>query len=154
MLNLNENHRIILAQHPSDMCMGFNGLCGCVRSVGLSLTNGDVYIFVGKSRRIMKLLHWERGGYVYIIKLHEEFYTWYGTEPLYAQCDIMWKSDEDSHVYPEPATFKLSMEVDDTTDDKISFYCNGIGNLIYLAEFSGEDFILTDCIRLMKELEL
>ncbi|MDE5677474.1 MAG: transposase [Phocaeicola sp.] len=56
MFNLNENHRIVLTQHPSDMRMGINGLCGCVRSVGLSPTNGDVYIFVSKSRRIMKLL--------------------------------------------------------------------------------------------------
>lgn len=31
---------------------------------GFDPTTGDVYIFVGKSRRIMKLLHWERGGYM------------------------------------------------------------------------------------------
>lgn len=88
----------------------------------------------------------------HIIKLHEDFYARYGTEPLYAQCDIMWKSDDDSHVCPEPATFKLSMEVDDATDDKISFYCNGIGQLISLAEFSGEDFVITDCRYLTDEL--
>lgn len=28
----------------------------------------------------------------HIIKLHEDFYARYGTEPLYAQCDIMWKA--------------------------------------------------------------
>ena len=33
-------------------------------SAGLEPTSGNVYVFVGKSRRIMKLLHWERGGYV------------------------------------------------------------------------------------------
>ena len=43
-------------------------MCGQVRMAGLEPTSGDVYIFVGKSRRIMKLLHWERGGYVMYYK--------------------------------------------------------------------------------------
>lgn len=57
MFNLNENNRIVMAQHPSDMRIGVNGMCGQVRRVGLDPTNGDVYIFVGKNRKIMKLLH-------------------------------------------------------------------------------------------------
>ena len=48
--------------------MGVNGMCGQVRKVGLEPANGDVYIFVGKSRTTMKLLHWERGGYVMYYK--------------------------------------------------------------------------------------
>ena len=44
--------------------MGVNGMCGQVRKVGLDPTNGDMYIFVGKFHTTMKLLHWERGGYV------------------------------------------------------------------------------------------
>lgn len=50
------------------MRIGVNGMCGQVRQVGLEPTSGDVYIFVGKSRKIMKLLHWERGGYVMYYK--------------------------------------------------------------------------------------
>lgn len=72
MFSLNENNRIVMAQHPSDMRIGINGMCGQVRKVGLDPTNGDVYIFVGKSRRIMKLLHWERGGYVMYYKRLEQ----------------------------------------------------------------------------------
>lgn len=72
MFNLNENNRFVMAQHPSDMRAGINKLCGQVRSVGLDPTNGDVYIFVGKSRRIMKLLHWERGGYAMYYKRLEQ----------------------------------------------------------------------------------
>ena len=68
MFNLNENNRIVMAQHPTDMRIGVNGMCGHVRSAGLNPTNRDVYIFVGRSRRIMKLLHWERGGYVMYYK--------------------------------------------------------------------------------------
>lgn len=64
MFNLNENNRIVMSQHPSDMRVGVNSMCDQVRMAGLEPTSGDVYIFVGKSRRIMKLLHWERGGYV------------------------------------------------------------------------------------------
>lgn len=72
MFNLNENNRFVMAQHPSDMRAGINKLCGQVRSVGLDPTSGDVYIFVGKSRRIMKLLHWERGGYAMYYKRLEQ----------------------------------------------------------------------------------
>ena len=68
MFNLNEDNRIVMAQHPTGMRMGVNGMCGQVRKVGLEPSNGDVYVFVGKSRTTMKLLHWERGGYVMYYK--------------------------------------------------------------------------------------
>lgn len=68
MFNLNENNRIVMSQNPSDMRIGVNGMCGQIRHLGLDPTNGDVYIFVGKSRRIMKLLHWERGGFAMYYK--------------------------------------------------------------------------------------
>ena len=57
-----------MSQNPSDMRIGVNGMCGRVRSVGLDPTNGDVFVFVGRSRKVMKLLHWERGGYVMYYK--------------------------------------------------------------------------------------
>lgn len=72
MFNLNENNRIVMSQNPSDMRAGINTLCGHVRSVGLDPANGDVYIFVGKSRKLMKLLHWERGGYAMYYKRLEQ----------------------------------------------------------------------------------
>lgn len=72
MFNLNENNRFVMAQHPSDMRAGVNKLCGQVRSVGLEPTNGDVYVFVGSRRKLMKLLHWERGGYVMYYKRLEQ----------------------------------------------------------------------------------
>ena len=68
MFNLNEDNRIVMAQHPTDIRKGVNTLCGEVRRVGLDPTNGDVYIFVGKSRKVMKLFHWEYGGYVVYYK--------------------------------------------------------------------------------------
>ena len=61
-----------MSQQPSDMRAGVNKLCGEVRSVGMDPTNGDVYVFVGSSRKLMKLLHWERGGYVMYYKRLEQ----------------------------------------------------------------------------------
>ena len=72
MFNLNEDNRIVLVQHPTDMRMGVKGMCGQVRKVGLEPSNCDVYVFVGKSRTTMKLLHWERGGCVMYYKRLEQ----------------------------------------------------------------------------------
>lgn len=72
MFNLNESNRILMSQHPSDMRIGVNGMCGKVRSAGLNPTSGDVFIFVGKTRNVMKILHWERGGYVMYYKRLEQ----------------------------------------------------------------------------------
>ncbi len=72
MVNINENNRMVMSQTPTYMRIGVNGMCGHVRSVGLDPTNGDVYIFVGRTRKVMKLLHWERGGYVMYYKRLEQ----------------------------------------------------------------------------------
>jgi hypothetical protein len=61
-----------MSQNPSDMRMGINCLSGQVRMLGLEPTNGDVYIFVGKNRKVMKILHWEYGGYVMYQKRLEQ----------------------------------------------------------------------------------
>lgn len=42
MFNLNENNRIVMSQHPADIRIGVNGMCGHVRRVGLDPSNGDV----------------------------------------------------------------------------------------------------------------
>ena len=72
MFSLNEGNRFVMAQHPCDMRMGVNAMCGQVRMVGLNPANGDVYVFVGKSRKVMKVLHWERGGYTMYYKRLEQ----------------------------------------------------------------------------------
>ena len=60
MFSLNESNHIVMARRPGDMRMGVDAACGQVRTVGLNPASGDVYIFVGKSRKVMKILHWER----------------------------------------------------------------------------------------------
>ena len=47
---------------------GVHSLCGVIRYIGLDPTNGYIYVFVNSSRKVMKLLHWERGGFVVYYK--------------------------------------------------------------------------------------
>ena len=39
-----------------------------IRSCHLDPLNGDVYVFSNRSRTVLKLLHWERGGYTLYYK--------------------------------------------------------------------------------------
>ena len=72
MFNLNENNRIVMARHPAYMRMGVNCLVGQIRMLGLDPANEDVYVFVGRSRKVMKILHWEFGGSVIYYKRLEQ----------------------------------------------------------------------------------
>ena len=68
MFNLNENNHFFIFNAPTDMRVGVNAMCGKVRQAGRNPTDGKVYVFVGKTRKVMKLLHWERGGYAMYYK--------------------------------------------------------------------------------------
>lgn len=60
-LTLNENSRIAMAQHSRNMLrIGVNGMCGQVGQAGLDPTKE---VFMGKNRRIIRLLQWERDGF-------------------------------------------------------------------------------------------
>lgn len=72
MFNLNESNRFLMSQNSTDLRRGINGLCGDIRRVGLVPNNGEVYVFVNKSRKVMKVLHWERGGYTIYYKRLEQ----------------------------------------------------------------------------------
>ena len=64
MFNLNEKNLFFISNAPTYMRVGVNARCGKVRQAGGDPTDGRVYAFAGKTRKVMKLLHWERGGYV------------------------------------------------------------------------------------------
>lgn len=56
------------------MRKGFDSLCGEVRqSLGRDPLSGEVFIFYNSSRTRLKLLHWERGGFVIY---HKRFEQW------------------------------------------------------------------------------
>ena len=74
------------------MRKGFNGLSGLVRNeLGKDPLSGSVFIFINRRRDRMKLLVWERGGFVLYYKLLES-----GTFQLPVQesgstsCVISW----------------------------------------------------------------
>lgn len=65
MLSLGASHRYYLYRYPTDMRKGFNGLSGLVRSeLRADPLSGDVFIFINRKRDKMKLLLWDRTGFV------------------------------------------------------------------------------------------
>lgn len=69
MFSLNETMRYHLCPGRTDMRKGINSLIGVVKEkMGADVKNGDVFIFIGSSRRLMKLLHAEDGGMVMYVK--------------------------------------------------------------------------------------
>ena len=65
MLSLGSSHRYYLYGQPADMRKGFDGLSGLVlSSMGGDPLSGDVFIFVNRRGDRMKLLVWDRSGFV------------------------------------------------------------------------------------------
>ena len=65
MFCLNDTMRYHLCPGRTDMRKGINSLIGVVKEkMGSDVRNGDVFIFIGSSRKLMKLLHAEDGGMV------------------------------------------------------------------------------------------
>lgn len=65
MLSLGSTHRYYLYAGVCDMRKGFDGLSGLVISeLGRDPLSGEVFVFVNRGRNRMKLLVWERGGFV------------------------------------------------------------------------------------------
>ena len=73
MFALSATHRYLLYSHPTDMRKSFDALCGIVRNqLNRDPLNGEVFIFLNRSRSHLKLLHWERGGLVLYYKRLEK----------------------------------------------------------------------------------
>lgn len=68
MFSLNESNHFLVCVCGVDLRKGLNGLCGIISYQSLIPTSGDVYVFFNKKRTTMKLLHWERGGFVIYYK--------------------------------------------------------------------------------------
>lgn len=58
-----------LYREATDMRKSFDGLCGLVQGqLGQNPMSGDIFIFINKSRDLIKLLRWEPGGFVLFYK--------------------------------------------------------------------------------------
>lgn len=73
MFSLNAHQTYYLYIEPTDMRKGFNGLSGLVRNkLGKNPLSGAVFIFLNRRRDRMKLLVWDRDGFVLYYKLLEK----------------------------------------------------------------------------------
>jgi len=73
MFALTESHRFFVFSQVTDMRKSFDALCGVVR-MGLCRNplSGEVFVFVNRKRNMMKLLHWQQGGFVLYFKRLEK----------------------------------------------------------------------------------
>jgi len=73
MFALTSSHHYHLYRGPCDMRKSFDGLAGLVRDeLGHEPTGGDVFIFINRRRTHLKLLQWQRGGFVLYYKRLEQ----------------------------------------------------------------------------------
>jgi transposase len=73
MFSLGSTNSYFLYGSPVDMRKSFDGLCGLVRNhLDRDPSSGDVYVFLNRGRNLVKLLHWEHGGFVLYYKRLEQ----------------------------------------------------------------------------------
>lgn len=73
MFALTAENTFHLYSHPTDMRMSFDALSGLVwNNLGYNPINGEVFIFINKSRDKIKLLHWQGSGYLLYYKRLEK----------------------------------------------------------------------------------
>ncbi|MEO6166588.1 MAG: IS66 family insertion sequence element accessory protein TnpB [Chitinophagales bacterium] len=73
MIGFNSAQRFFIYRGAIDMRKSFDGLCGVVSNeLGKPLTTGDVFIFINKPRHSIKLLVWDRNGFVIWYKRLEQ----------------------------------------------------------------------------------
>lgn len=72
MFSLNDSMCYLLYNRPTDMRKSFHTLSDIItEAMGQDPCNGNVYIFINRTRDRIKLLHWESGGMVLYSKLLE-----------------------------------------------------------------------------------
>ena len=75
-----------------------------------------------------------------ISQKYKEFTETYNTEPQLALCRIIWKDDM------KETEVSIALEnIPEEHDDTIFFYCDSLSDFMALAEYGGEDFIVTEC---------
>ena len=64
MLSLPSSVKIFFFAPATDMRKGFDGLSAIVRASGLNVFSGHLFVFVSRRGDRVKILSWERGGFV------------------------------------------------------------------------------------------
>jgi len=93
MLPFSSTQRYFFYRPPTDMRKSFNGLSGLVRSeLGANPISGDVFIFVNRRRDRIKLLVWDRTGYVLLYKhLQQGTFELPAFEEQSTSCQMKWE---------------------------------------------------------------
>lgn len=78
MLTLSGSLRVFLALEPCDMRKSFDGLhAEVVGRLGDDPRSGAVFVFINRSRNLLKLLHWDGTGlWVHAKRLERGTYRW------------------------------------------------------------------------------
>jgi transposase len=78
MLTLSGSLRVFLALEPCDMRKSFDGLhAEVVNRLGDDPRSGAVFVFINRSRNLLKLLHWDGTGlWVHAKRLERGTYRW------------------------------------------------------------------------------
>jgi transposase len=86
MVSFGPSQRYFLYREPADMRKSFDGLCGLVRSgLGRDPLSGDVFVFTNRRRTHIKLLVWDRSGFLVFYKRLES-----GTFEIPVQETLAW----------------------------------------------------------------
>ena len=73
MISFGPAQRFFLYREPADMRKSFDGLCGLVTSaLKRDPLSGDVFVFLNRRRTHVKLLVWDRSGFVLYYKRLEQ----------------------------------------------------------------------------------
>jgi transposase len=82
MLTLPASVRIYVAAEPVDLRRGFDGLAAATRSViGADPLSGHIFVFLNRRRNRIKLLVWDRTGYLLVYKRLERGTFEIATQP-------------------------------------------------------------------------
>ena len=73
MLNFPTNVRLYLATQPVDLRRSYNGLSALVDGTfGKQAMSGDLFVFMNRRANQVRILFWDRDGYVIMMKRLEE----------------------------------------------------------------------------------
>jgi transposase len=64
LFGISSNTRMFLYNFPADMRQGFDGLSGLVTNkLGQNPLSGDIFIFINRTRNLVKILVWDQTGF-------------------------------------------------------------------------------------------
>lgn len=72
MLSIPRGIRIFVALEPTDMRKGIDGLSALIRQYGEDVFGGHLFVFLSRRRDRLKILAWDKGGFVVYYKRLEK----------------------------------------------------------------------------------